>query len=64
MCAVCLNALDYGAIAALQNQNVGKYAMAVMKRNNISEKKANEVFAALMKEKNDFYLNQNRYRNR
>jgi hypothetical protein len=53
-----LNALDYGAIAALQNQNVGKYAMAVMKRNNISEKKANEVFAALMKEKNDFYLNQ------
>ena len=53
-----LNALDYGAIAALQNQNVGKYAMAVMKRNNISEKKANEVFAAMMKEKNDFYLNQ------
>jgi hypothetical protein len=53
-----LNALDYGAIASLQNQNISKYAMAVMKNKGMNNKQANEVFAAMMKEKNDFYLNQ------
>ncbi len=53
-----LNALDYGAIAALQNQNISKYAMAVMKNKGMNNKQANEVFAAMMKAKNDFYLQQ------
>ena len=53
-----LNALDYGAIASLQNQNISKYAMAVMKNKGMNNKQANEVFAAMMKEKNDFYLQQ------
>lgn len=53
-----LNALDYGAIASLQNQNISKYSMAVMKNKGMNNKQANEVFAAMMKEKNDFYLNQ------
>jgi hypothetical protein len=53
-----LNALDYGAIASLQNQNISKYAMAVMKNKGMNNKQANEVFAAMMKAKNDFYLQQ------
>ena len=53
-----LNALDYGAIAALQNQNISKYAMAVMKRQKMNDKQANEMFGVMMKAKNDFYLQQ------
>jgi hypothetical protein len=53
-----LNALDYGAIAALQNQNISKYSMAVMKRQGMSTKEGNEMFALMMKAKNDFYLDQ------
>jgi hypothetical protein len=53
-----LNALDYGAIASLQNQNISKYSMAVMKRQGMSTKEGNEMFAVMMKAKNDFYLEQ------
>ena len=53
-----LNALDYGAIASLQNQNISKYAMAVMKRQKMTDKQANEMFGVMMKAKNDFYLQQ------
>jgi hypothetical protein len=53
-----LNALDYGAIASLQNQNISKYAMAVMKRQKMNDKQANEMFGVMMKAKNDFYLQQ------
>jgi hypothetical protein len=53
-----LNALDYGAIASLQNQNISKYSMAVMKRQGMSTKEGNEMFAVMMKAKNDFYLQQ------
>jgi hypothetical protein len=53
-----LNALDYGAIASLQNQNISKYSMAVMKRQGMSTKDGNEMFAVMMKAKNDFYLEQ------
>jgi hypothetical protein len=53
-----LNALDYGAIASLQNQNISKYSMAVMKRQGMSIKEGNEMFAVMMKAKNDFYLQQ------
>jgi len=53
-----LNALDYGAIASLQNQNISKYSMAVMKRQGMSTKEANEMFGVMMKAKNDFYLQQ------
>jgi hypothetical protein len=53
-----LNALDYGAIASLQNQNISKYSMAVMKRQKMSTKEANDMFAVMMKAKNDFYLQQ------
>jgi len=53
-----LNALDYGAIASLQNQNISKYSMAVMKRQGMSTKDANEMFGVMMKAKNDFYLQQ------
>lgn len=53
-----LNALDYGAIASLQNQNISKYAMAVMRRQKMNDKQANEMFGVMMKAKNDFYLEQ------
>jgi len=53
-----LNALDYGAIAGLQNQNISKYAMAVMKRQKMTDKQANEMFGVMMKAKNDFYVQQ------
>ena len=53
-----LNALDYGAIASLQNQNISKYAMAVMKRQKMTDKQANEMFGVMMKAKNDFYVQQ------
>lgn len=53
-----LNALDYGAIAALQNQNVPKYALAAMQAKGMSSKDGAKMLNAMFEAKRNFYENQ------
>jgi hypothetical protein len=53
-----LNALDYGAIASLQNQAVSKYALAVMQAKGMSSKDGAKMLNAMMEAKRDFYNKQ------
>ena len=53
-----LNALDYGAIASLQNQAVSKYALAVMQAKGMSSKDGAKMLNAMMEQKRNFYNDQ------
>jgi len=53
-----LNALDYGAIASLQNQSVSKYALAAMQAKGMSSKDGAKMLNAMMEEKRNFYNDQ------
>jgi hypothetical protein len=53
-----LNALDYGAIASLQNQAVSKYALAAMQAKGMSSKDGAKMLNAMMEAKRDFYNKQ------
>jgi hypothetical protein len=53
-----LNALDYGAIAALQNQSVSKYALAAMQAKGMSSKDGAKMLNAMMEQKRIFYNDQ------
>jgi hypothetical protein len=53
-----LNALDYGAIASLQNQSVSKYALAAMQAKGMSSKDGAKMLNAMMEAKRDFYNKQ------
>jgi hypothetical protein len=53
-----LNALDYGAIAALQNQSVSKYALAAMQAKGMSSKDGAKMLNAMMEQKRIFYTQQ------
>lgn len=53
-----LNALDYGAIASLQNQNVPKYALAAMQAKGMSSKDGAKMLNAMFEAKRNFYENQ------
>jgi hypothetical protein len=53
-----LNALDYGAIASLQNQAVSKYALAVMQAKGMSSKDGTKMLNAMMEQKRIFYNDQ------
>jgi hypothetical protein len=53
-----LNALDYGAIASLQNQSVSKYALAAMQAKGMSSKDGAKMLNAMMEQKRIFYNNQ------
>jgi hypothetical protein len=53
-----LNALDYGAIASLQNQAVSKYALAVMQAKGMSSKDGTKMLNAMMEQKRIFYTQQ------
>ena len=53
-----LNALDYGAIASLQNQAVSKYALAAMQAKGMSSKDGAKMLNAMMEEKRNFYNDQ------
>jgi hypothetical protein len=53
-----LNALDYGAIASLQNQSVSKYALAVMQAKGMSSKDGTKMLNAMMEQKRIFYTQQ------
>ena len=53
-----LNALDYGAIASLQNQSVSKYALAAMQAKGMSSKDGAKMLNAMMEEKRIFYTQQ------
>jgi len=53
-----LNALDYGAIAAVQNQAVSKYALAVMQAKGMSSKDGAKMLNAMMEQKRNFYTQQ------
>jgi hypothetical protein len=53
-----LNALDYGAIASLQNQAVSKYALAAMQAKGMSSKDGAKMLNAMMEQKRIFYNDQ------
>jgi len=53
-----LNALDYGAIASLQNQSVSKYALAAMQAKGMSSKDGAKMLNAMMEQKRIFYNKQ------
>jgi hypothetical protein len=53
-----LNALDYGAIASLQNQAVSKYALAVMQAKGMSSADGTKMLNAMMEQKRIFYNDQ------
>jgi hypothetical protein len=53
-----LNALDYGAIASLQNQAVSKYALAVMQAKGMSSADGTKMLNAMMEQKRIFYTQQ------
>jgi hypothetical protein len=53
-----LNALDYGAIASLQNQTVPKYALAAMQAKGMSSKDGTKMLNAMFEAKRNFYEQQ------
>jgi hypothetical protein len=53
-----LNALDYGAIASLQNQAVSKYALAVMQAKGMSSADGTKMLNAMFEQKRIFYTQQ------